>query len=108
MTLEQRIKLLDAGYTKEEIAELDAGGPPAADVTPSPAPEAQPAAASEQPAAAPRTPPADDPTDAPAPDIHTIIKQSFDELSAKLFSQPSIDIKPVGLEDIFKNYFKED
>lgn len=113
MTIEERLTLARAGYT---AAQIDAFETAAADPQPAPAP----APADPAPAPAPSAAPAADPAPAqagnptPAADLDSImaaIDQKFAEMSQALRTPaaPSINtIKPLGIEDVIRNFFKED
>ena len=109
MTVQEIFKLLDAGFTAAEIRAMNPADPaPAADPKPAPAaeppadPAPEPPASSSQPAAA-------------GPDPLDAIKQQLQGLTdvvdkmSKAIIMPNMDnVKPLGIEDIITNFFKED
>ena len=111
MTAEKIFKLLDAGFTADEIRALDAE-----DLTPAPTPAPDPA---PDPTPTPAPDPAPDPTPTPAPDpapdpLDAIklqisnLTDVVDKMSKKLVMPNMDDVKPLGIEDIISNFFKED
>ena len=116
MTVQEIFKLLDAGFTAAEIRAMDPDEPkdpaPAAD----PKPEEKPAPAAE-PAAdpAPEAPASSSQPEAAGPDPLDAIKQQIQGLTdvvdkmSKAIIMPNMDnVKPLGIEDIITNFFKED
>lgn len=106
MTINDVLKLVDAGFTAEQIGKMINADSPAL-VTP----EAAEANTPEN-----KELPAENPTNAaPQPreaDIMQAIDKKFEELykSLKLgAASPSIEnIQPMGIDDIISNFFKED
>jgi len=116
MTVQEIFKLLDAGFTAAEIRAMDpdeqTDPAPAAD----PKPEEKPAPAAE-PAAdpAPEAPASSSQPEAAGPDPLDAIKQQIQGLTdvvdkmSKAIIMPNMDsVKPLGIEDIITNFFKED
>lgn len=107
MTIDDILKLVNAGFTADQIGQMmragDGGQPqqaPAAAAAPEP--EDPPA---QQQAADP------EPEDDPYTKIMSAIDDKFKEMAEalKMPANPSMnDIKPLGLEDIVKNFFKEE
>lgn len=110
MTVDEILKLIDAGFTRDEIKAME---------HPAPAPE-MPAPAEESPAPEAA---AAAPAQAEAPETSSsadAFMQMFDERmkqmtdivnrAAKVAGMPSIDegIKPKGIDDIVSDFFKED
>lgn len=103
MTIDDVLKLVNAGFTAEQIGQMMRAEAPA---QPSSEPEAAPAAAADPEPEQPKE---------PEPDIY---KQLSDKIDAKFaemvdaFKMPAVpsigDIKPLGLDDIIKNFFKEE
>ncbi len=100
MTIDDILKLVDAGFTAQQIAEMTkaAQAAPPAEAAPAPEAPAEPA----------------EPQAAPEDDIYTKLAAQLDakftELaeSLRMPANPSIqDIKPLGLDDIVRNFFKE-
>lgn len=105
MTVDQVLKLIDAGYTAAEIKAMEM---PAPDPKPEPAPAPDPK---------PEPTPAPDPKPepAPAPDPLDAIKAELQGLTdvvekmSKSIIMPTLDdVTPLGIEDIITNFFKED
>lgn len=117
MDIEKALKLIDAGFTAEEIRKMI---PQTTEVSPVLSPE--PEAAATSPAAA-----------APAPEVKEEKKEEPDPMEAikqavseqissamkgyednlakvmKMAGMPSLDdVKPKGIEDIISNFFKEE
>lgn len=117
MDIEKALKLIDAGFTAEEIRKMI---PQKTEVSPVLSPE--PEAAATSPAAA-----------APAPEVKEEKKEEPDPMEAirqavsdqissamkgyeenlakvmKMAGMPSMDdVKPKGIEDIISNFFKEE
>lgn len=118
--LEKALKLIDAGFTADEIREMIS--PKEKEVPHVLSPE-QPAAATS-PAAAAEAPEAkaEEVKKTPEPDPMDAIRQTIsDQISSamkgyeenmakvmKLAGMPSLeDVKPKGVEDIISNFFKE-
>ena len=81
MTVTEIMKLLDAGYTKEEISALEAPAPePKAKPEPAPAPDAEPKAKPE-PAPAPDAEPKAKPEPAPAPDAEPTLADVLKQMA---------------------------
>ena len=99
MTAEKIFKLLDAGFTADEIRALDAE-----DLTPAPTPAPDPA---PDPTPTPAPDPAPDPLDAIKLQISNLT-DVVDKMSKKLVMPNMDDVKPLGIEDIISNFFKED
>jgi len=111
MTTEQLLKLVDAGFSKEEILKI-ASLPTAQE-------QERPAAA-EQGAAAPEAAPQQEAKEEPkseAPDISKMIEDKINEVfepfkdlytnMAKMAGMPSMqDVQPKGIEDIISDFFK--
>lgn len=115
MNTEQILKLLDAGFTADEIrAMLPKADPEPAD---DPAPEKKPEPEKDAPAPAPV------PEEKPAPEKkeQDPYKETFDAIEkqiaeitanvnkiAKLAFMPSMDdVKPLGIDDVITKFFKE-
>ena len=118
MDVEKVLQLTAAGFTADEIRQMmkdpvPAPAPaPASDPTPAPDPSPAPAA---DPAATPETKPAAAPDPSPAPDPLADIRQQLsgltdvvDKISKSIVMPNMDDVKPVGIEDIITNFFKED
>lgn len=116
MTVQEIFKLLDAGFTAAEIRAMDpdeqTDPAPAADPKPEekPAPAAEPAADPAPEASASSSQP-----EAAGPDPLDAIKQQIQDLTdvvdkmSKAIIMPNMDnVKPLGIEDIITNFFKED
>ena len=95
MTIDQILKLAEAGYTAAEIKAMEMP-------TPDPKPEPAPA-------------PDPKPEPAPAPDPLDAIKQQIQGLTdvvekmSKSIVMPTLDdVTPLGIEDIITNFFKEE
>ena len=116
MTAEQILKLVEAGFTKAEIAQMIIPGTNSSvDNAFSQAPEQQPASdAAESPAPLPTPGPASEAPQAPGPDPLDDIKAQIAELNkavitmSKSIISPSLeDVKPLGVEDVLTKFFKE-
>mgnify|MGYP003299813953 CR=1 FL=1 len=107
MTINDVLKLVDAGFTAAQISEMisaenltNTATPEAAEVTPENREEL----------------PAENPTSATPQPQEVNIMEAIDKKFAELYSNlkngaaaPSIgDIKPRGIEDIISSFFKED
>ena len=104
MKIEDVLKLVDAGFTADQIREMNAAdpAPEPAPSTPDPTPEATPA---------PESSPAADPQPDPAKQLTEMINQRFAEIISAIKGQlsPSIgDIRPLSIDDIISKFFKED
>jgi hypothetical protein len=108
MNAEQLIKLIDAGFTKEDILSLAHSASPS--TTAENVPE-QP-----QPSAPEAAPPTEEPK-SEAPDISKMIEDKITEVfepfkdlytnMAKMVGMPSMqDVQPKGIEDIISDFFK--
>lgn len=107
MDIRDVLKLVDAGFTADQIAALmQATIEEASKKEPTPQPE---------PAPAPE--PAPEPTPSPDPDlflsnkIEEFLGKKFDELQSNLRfpASPTIDPpKPVTIDDVISRFFKED
>lgn len=104
------LKLIDAGFTADEIRAMLA---PATDTPQDPAPEPE-----EKPASAPEAAPAaGDPEPAPVDPykeaFEAINKQmaemadNITKISKAAFMPSMGDVKPVGIEDVITRFFKE-
>lgn len=114
MTTEQLLKLVDAGFSKEEILKI--ASLPTAQEQEKPAAAEQGAAAPEAPAAAPEAPQQED-TKNENQDISKMVEDKINEVfepfkdlytnMAKMAGMPSIqDVQPKGIEDIISDFFK--
>lgn len=112
MTMKEVLRLLDAGFTKEDIMTIVSS----ADQIPS-APEAAAAHPAAEPAGVKpeEAPAAADPAPAAEPDLYKMISDKidakFNEMAEaiKLPAMPSMgEIKPLGIDDIVRKFFKED
>lgn len=114
MKLDEIMKLVNAGFTAEQIQALE----PAQEPTPAPAPTPEPT-----PAPAPAPTPAPEPTPAPAPDDNNIMQtlagmqQNITQLTATMQAMllkgaqtgaPSLETTPEILAHIVNPYNKED
>lgn len=112
MNATEILKLIDAGFTADEIRGMIAPEP-APEPTPAPAPEPAP---EPNPAPTPEDPaPAEPAPAAPGPDPLDDIKQQIaglastvKEMSKSIITPNLADIKPQGIEDVISNFFKED
>lgn len=113
MNADEILKLIDAGFTADEIRKMS----PAAGTTPEPEAEAAPAPnpspAPEQ--AAPEQTVTPEQTPASGPDPLDVIKQQISGLTeivdkmSKSIIMPNLEnVQPLGVEDIISNFFKED
>ena len=111
MNAEQLIKLIDAGFTKEDILSLAHSASPSTTTENVPE-QSQPSA----PEAAPQQETKEEPK-SEAPDISKMIEdkitavfEPFKDLytnMAKMVGMPSIqDVQPKGIEDIISDFFK--
>lgn len=118
MDIEKALKLIDAGFTAEEIRKMI---PQTTEVSPVLSPEPE-AAATSPAAAAPAPEVKEEKKEEPKPDPLEGIKALVEETMAnvtksyqdqmakvmKMAGMPSMeDIKPKGVEDIISNFFKE-
>lgn len=108
MDVEKILKLVDAGFTKEEIVKLanyEKATPK--EEKPEPPKEEKPEASKEEKAETPK----EDPAEKINAAIETALKP-FQELynnMAKLAVNPSMDsVEPKGIDDIIDNFFKGD
>ena len=109
MNFNDVIKLIDAGFTKADIDALASRELSSAQPSAEPAAASEPAAAAEAPASAPEA------EAAPQQDLSKLISEAIaKELKAfgeqmKRPAMPSIgDIQPKGIEDVIRNFFKEE
>lgn len=116
MTVQEIFKLLDAGFTAAEIRAMDPDEQPDPAPAADPKPEEKPAPAAE-PAAdpAPEAPASSSQPASSGPDPLDAIKQQIQGLTdvvdkmSKAIIMPNMDnVKPLGIEDIITNFFKED
>lgn len=112
MTVDQIIKLIDAGYTAAEIKAMEAAPDPKPEPAPAPDPKPEPTPAPDP---TPEPAPAPDPTPTPAPDPLDAIKAQLEGLTdvvgkiSKSIIMPTLDdVTPLGIEDIITNFFKEE
>ena len=113
MTVDQVLKLIDAGYTAAEIKAMDMPAPdPKPEPAPAPDPKPEPAPAPDP---KPDPAPAPDPKPEPAPDPLDAIKAQLQGLTdvvekmSKSIVMPTLDdVTPLGIEDIITNFFKEE
>ena len=117
MNAEDVLKLISAGFTADEIRQMNipsAGQDPAPapDITPDPAPSPAPGA---DPADVPETDPAPAPNPGADPDPLADIHKQIEGLTAvvdkmaKTMIGPSLDkVQPLGIEDIITKFFKEE
>lgn len=115
MTVDQVLKLIDAGYTAAEIKAMETPAPdPKQEPAPAPDPKPEPAPTPDpKPEPAPTPDPKPEP--APAPDPLDAIKAQLQGLTdvvekmSKSIIMPTLDdVTPLGIEDIITNFFKED
>lgn len=109
MNFNDVIKLIDAGFTKADIDAL-ASRELSSETSAEPAAASEPAAAAAEAAAS-----APEAEAAPQQDLSKLISEAIaKELKAfseqmKMPAMPSIgDIQPKGIEDVIRNFFKED
>lgn len=117
MTTTEVLKLIDAGFTAEEIRGMQSPATPAVS-TPEIAPEQITVTAEPAPAPAPiqeEPAPAEPAPAAPGPDPLDDIKQQIaglastvKEMSKSIITPNLADIKPQSIEDVISNFFKED
>ena len=117
MNAAEILKLIDAGFTADEIRKMSpaAGTEPQTETDPAPAPAPSPApeqAAPEQPVIPEQKP---EPAPNPGPDPLDAIKQQIAGLTtvvekmSKSVIMPNMDnVQPLGVEDIISKFFKED
>lgn len=118
MDIEKALKLIDAGFTADEIRKMI---PEKSEVSPVLSPEPE-AAANSPTAAAPAPEVKEEKKEEPKPDpmaaIRSVVAEQIaatmkgyeDNMAklAKMAGMPSMeDIKPKGVEDIISNFFKE-
>lgn len=118
------LKMIDAGFTADEIRKMSASPEEGLSLSPQEQKDAAAlsAAAPEAPAEEKKEEPIEkkqeakpekaeekpDPVKAALDAVSTKYDQLFDKL-AKMAGMPSMaDIKPLGVEDIFSNFFKEE
>lgn len=111
MNMKEVLRLLDAGFTKEDIMTIVSSDniPSASEAAAAhPAAEASGVKPEEAPAAA-------EPAPAAEPDIYQMISDKidakFNEMAEamKMPAMPSMgEIKPLGIDDIVRKFFKED
>lgn len=114
MDVEKVLQLTAAGFTADEIRQMMKDPAPAP--APAPAPDPTPAPdPSPAPAPDPIAKPDAAPNPSPAPDPLADIKQQLsgltdvvDKISKSIVMPNMDDVKPVGIEDIITNFFKED
>ena len=112
MTTTEVLKLIDAGFTAEEIRGMIAPAPapePTPAPAPEPTPEPNPATIQKDPAPAEPAPAAPDPD--PLDDIKQQIAgltSTVKEMSKSIITPNLADIKPQGIEDVISNFFKEE
>ena len=108
MNAEQLIKLIDAGFTKEDILSLAQSA--------SPSTTAENVPEQSQPSAPEAAPQQEEPK-SEAPDISKMIEDKITEVfepfkdlytnMAKMAGMPSMqDVQPKGIEDILSDFFK--
>ena len=115
MNVNEILKLIDAGFTVDEIRKMDFSGNAKIPETPA-APDPVPASDPEPESPSPDPVPALDPKpESPGPDPLDAIKQQIAGLTgvveqmSKAIVMPTIDnVQPLGLDDIVKRFFKED
>lgn len=116
MTTTEVLKLLDAGFTAEEIRGMQIPTIPAVSTPEIPSEQTVVTVeASTAPAPAPEDPAPAEPASAPGPDPLDDIKQQIaglastvKEMSKSIITPNLSDIKPQGIEDVISNFFKED
>lgn len=116
MTVEQILKLIEAGYTKAEIDKMIIpADPPAADNILPNAPEGKAAETDPQPAAPASEAKEETPAEAPKEDPLDGIKAQIAELTntlgaiSKAVINPTLDnVQPLGIDDIIVKFFKEE
>lgn len=115
------LKLIDAGFTADEIRKMDGATAPSVSHIGSSQPEQKAESSDSAPAAPvkeedPKEEKKDDPIDAALADafdkrLDAVVSKydaAIDKL-AKLAGMPSMeDVKPKGIEDIISNFFKEE
>ena len=108
MNADQLIKLIDAGFTKEDIMSLAHSA--------SPSNQAENVPEQSQPSAPEAAPPQEEPKNEKQ-DISEIVQQKLNEVfepfkalydnMAKMAGMPSMqDVQPKGIEDIITDFFK--
>lgn len=107
MNVDSIIKLVEAGFTKEDIFKLSAAS--------NPEPKAIPEAVKEEPKAVPEAVKEEPKTESVDDKVSEAIDKAlkpFEELynnMARLANMPSLnDVQPKGIEDIIDNFFKGD
>lgn len=104
MTIDDILKLVNAGFTAQQIGQMIKAAP----AEPAPAP-AEAAPAEPEPAPEPSAAPQAEPEDLYGK-LAAQLDAKFTELaeSLRIPANPSInDIKPLGVDDIIRNFFKE-
>lgn len=109
MDYKDLIKLLDAGFTKDDIMQLINANRDTESSAPAPAAAPEPAApATDASRPEPEAPRAE-------PDIASLISNAIDakfkemQEQFKMPAMPSIgNIKPLGIDDVIRNFFKEE
>lgn len=107
MDVNDILKLVDAGFNKEEIKKLASAAEP---------PKAEPEAVKEEPPKAePESPKEEAAKTDPAAELNAAVEKAlkpFEDLynnMAKLAVMPSIEkVEPKGIDDIIDNFFKGD
>lgn len=108
MDPEKVLKLIEAGFTAEEVREMLSNSPvsisPAGSPEPSPAPEAVPA---EEPAPAPAEKTAEEIINEKMEEAFKPFADLYTKMS-KLAGMPSMeDVAPKSIDDVISNFFKE-
>ena len=112
MNMKEVLRLLDAGFTKDDIMTIVSSAdniPSASEAAAAhPAAEASGVKPEDAPAAA-------EPAPAAEPDIYQMISDKIDAKfneMAEAFKMPAMpsmgEIKPLGIDDIVRKFFKED
>ena len=114
MTVDQILKLIDAGYTAAEIKAMESAPDPKPEPAPAPDPKPEPAPAPD-PKPEPAPAPDPNPEPAPAPDPLDSIRTQLagltdivDKMSKSIIMPTLDDVSPLGIEDIITNFFKEE
>ncbi len=117
MNADEILKLIDAGFTADEIRKMSpaAASDPKPETDPAPAPTPSPApeqAAPEQPVVPEQKP---EPAPNPGPDPLDSIRQQIaglttvvEKMSKSIIMPTMDDVQPLGVEDIISKFFKED
>ena len=113
MNAAEILKLIDAGFTADEIRKMSpaAGTEPKTETDPAqaPAPSPSPEQAEPEQAVIPETKP--DPVPDPLDTIMDRISsltQTVEKMSKSVVMPSMDDVKPLGVEDIITKFFKED